>query len=594
MTGSLSRIYKFLLTLLVISGLKAQKLYWIGGSGDYNDPKHWSLTSGGLPAFQIPNKNTDVIFDEASSFSSFQVNFGKDNFAKNLQTFNYKKAISFNGNSSQVLYLNGGIQLTALVKFNVSSEIIFKSNDSKEHVVEFGLNKLKSNLYFNEGNYDIRALDIDFSHSVTFGSGFYKFHNSFINAANVYAPSQLASFSFENAFIKVSDKFKINSNANLNSKNVYVSTNYKDVNKFEAPVNLTNNATNKLMAFSMPICNFTITTSPSCSGPCTGVLTISFSPGCVDPPYNVLVNNPICPATAGTLTANNVTSVSSVYTASNACECASQNYQIVIFDGLGNFSTPQNINFIPNPVNMTSSIIQPSCATSCNGVMSGLIFGTSPFQVTVLPATASPNSFTTNLTYTVSNLCAGVYTFNIVDGDGCSTVITKTMTAPPPVNPNQITNSVSCNAACNGSIIISPTGGTPDYTVQFNPGGTFTVAAAGSASVTGLCPGLVTATVTDANGCTATTNTTISQPSALTVTPTQTNLTCFATCNGATSVAVTGGTSPYTYTWNPGPGNSAGITGLCAGTQTVDIEDGNGCPITQTFNITSPPAITLT
>lgn len=46
-------------------------LYWIGGSGNWNDPNHWSLTSGGSPWICIPNPLTDVYFD-ANSFSSAQ------------------------------------------------------------------------------------------------------------------------------------------------------------------------------------------------------------------------------------------------------------------------------------------------------------------------------------------------------------------------------------------------------------------------------------------------------------------------------------------------------------------------------------------
>ncbi|MBI5218085.1 MAG: hypothetical protein HY958_04065, partial [Bacteroidia bacterium] len=43
-------------------------LYWIGNTGNWNDPNHWSLTSGGAPYGCIPTTNDDVFFD-ANSFS---------------------------------------------------------------------------------------------------------------------------------------------------------------------------------------------------------------------------------------------------------------------------------------------------------------------------------------------------------------------------------------------------------------------------------------------------------------------------------------------------------------------------------------------
>ncbi len=40
--------------------------YWIGNSGNWNDPTKWSLTSGGTSANQVPDVNSRVIMDENS------------------------------------------------------------------------------------------------------------------------------------------------------------------------------------------------------------------------------------------------------------------------------------------------------------------------------------------------------------------------------------------------------------------------------------------------------------------------------------------------------------------------------------------------
>ena len=47
----------------------AAPMYWVGGTGDWKDPMHWSYSSGGPTGGCIPHPLTDVYFD-ANSFSS--------------------------------------------------------------------------------------------------------------------------------------------------------------------------------------------------------------------------------------------------------------------------------------------------------------------------------------------------------------------------------------------------------------------------------------------------------------------------------------------------------------------------------------------
>lgn len=52
--------------LVAVAGYSQQTYYWIGGSGDFQDPSKWSNTSGGFPAGLNPNGNDNVIFDQNS------------------------------------------------------------------------------------------------------------------------------------------------------------------------------------------------------------------------------------------------------------------------------------------------------------------------------------------------------------------------------------------------------------------------------------------------------------------------------------------------------------------------------------------------
>ena len=53
----------FFICFFTILVFKAQTLYWVGGSGNFNDGNHWSLVQGGAPSNLIPNINSDVVFE---------------------------------------------------------------------------------------------------------------------------------------------------------------------------------------------------------------------------------------------------------------------------------------------------------------------------------------------------------------------------------------------------------------------------------------------------------------------------------------------------------------------------------------------------
>ncbi|MBI4645092.1 MAG: hypothetical protein HY738_00495 [Bacteroidia bacterium] len=117
-------------------------------------------------------------------------------------------------------------------------------------------------------------------------------------------------------------------------------------------------------------------------------------------------------------------------------------------------------------------------------------------------------------------------------------------------------------------------------------------------TITNLCSGTYTATVTDNLGCTGTGSATITQPSAITVSDASINATCNGVCNGtAQVVTVSGGIGPFGYLWSTGE-TTQSISNLCPGTYYVTTTDiGAGAPLCfniQSVSITQPTAMTLT
>jgi gliding motility-associated-like protein len=230
---------------------------------------------------------------------------------------------------------------------------------------------------------------------------------------------------------------------------------------------------------------------------------------------------------------------------------------------------------------VTPSSTQATCS-QCNGSATVSVTGGSPPYTYSWAPSGGTNA-------TASNLCPGTYTVSINDATGCNPA-TQTITVTSSATSITVTGTPtapSCNGGCNGSIATTITGGVGPYTFAWTPSGS-------GQNPTNLCAGSYTVTVTDANNCTGTATITVTQPTALTATTTQVNTSCNAQCNGSATVAPSGGTPPYSYSWSPTPGTGATITGLCAANYTCSITDANGCNITRTFTITQPTPVTLT
>lgn len=111
----------------------------------------------------------------------------------------------------------------------------------------------------------------------------------------------------------------------------------------------------------------------------------------------------------------------------------------------------------------------------------------------------------------------------------------------------------------------------------------------GTANVTGLVAQLYTVIVSNADGsCMG--NILIAQPPAISLNLTTQEPDCSMPPNGSASVTASGGTGPYTYSWNGGPdSNITAVHHLPGGVNNLLVTDAVGCPVTLTFNLHSTP-----
>lgn len=221
---------------------------------------------------------------------------------------------------------------------------------------------------------------------------------------------------------------------------------------------------------------------------------------------------------------------------------------------------------------------------TCNGGNSGVVAayilgGTSPYTYVWAPFNGT--------TDTVTGLSAGCYTLTTTDANGCSAT-----TSICPTQPNQLVvtaglfSYIACNGG-NGCTAATVSGGMPPYTFLWSNGITTDTAC-------GLLAGNYTLSVTDINGCTASSVATLTQPAVLTATA---NVIGNITCNGGNSGAIacntSGGTIPYSYLWSPVGSTGPGASSLSAGCYTVTVTDMNGCTATSSACVTQPTPISI-
>ncbi len=214
-------------------------------------------------------------------------------------------------------------------------------------------------------------------------------------------------------------------------------------------------------------------------------------------------------------------------------------------------------------------------------------FGGSNGTASITPGGGTP-SFTyhwssNSTTASISNLQAGTYTVTATDAVGCSATASIAVSQPTALIPSSTVTNILCNGTNTGAINLNVTGGTAGY--SYNWGGGIT-----SQNRTSLAAGIYVVTVTDANSCTTSSTTTVTQPPAILSSTVATNVLCNGGNTGAVNLNVTGGTPGYMYNWGGGI-TTQNRTSLAAGTYTVTITDVNSCTNTASATVTQQAAI---
>ncbi len=290
------------------------------------------------------------------------------------------------------------------------------------------------------------------------------------------------------------------------------------------------------------------------------------------------------------------------------------------------YSSPQTFNWASNSTHTIATTSPQSLVAGTQYVFNnwsdaGAISHT--VTATANSATYTANFNTQYLLTTTSQACGAIspatgyynpgnivvtatpnagYTFTGFTGalTGTTNPQTLNLTGPATVNANFSLNAsiasvsqVTCNGGNNGSVTLTAPSGTGVITYTISPN-------VGTQSPIGTFNGLTaqayTFTATDANGCSKTLTTTITQPPAITITPTVTHARCFGNSGGTIAIVVSGGTGTINYTISANANTkstTSPFAGLLAGTYTFTATDANGCVKTQTATVTEPSPVVI-
>ena len=232
-------------------------------------------------------------------------------------------------------------------------------------------------------------------------------------------------------------------------------------------------------------------------------------------------------------------------------------------------------------VNVTS--VGSTCSSDGGSIQISVFGGTTPYIYTLI----YPNGNTTNVTNTLttqifSNLDSGTYSVAVQDAAGCSYMDEITLFATNTYTISTEVTGTTCNQD-NGSVLVTRTeGGASPYDYSLDGIQNVIDTTLSAVTFTNVVSGQHTITVTDATGCTQTTQVYVNESEPLDFTLYSTS--CGEGSDGTLTALISTGTPPFTFDWSsnvPNNPQQIQVTGLTADTYSLTVVDSVGCSLTR-------------
>ncbi len=325
--------------------------------------------------------------------------------------------------------------------------------------------------------------------------------------------------------------------------------------------------------------NITYTVTGTNSAGCMATKTVNIT---VNTSPNLTSNNPtICIGQNASLITSGANSYSwSPATALNATTGAtvtSTTTMTTTYTIIGialNGCTASKISVVT--VNPLPTLVVSNATSICNGTSTNLsVSGASTYSWS--PSNSLSNSTSAMVIATPTS--STTYTIIGVSSTGCS----GQSTVHVAVNSPPILSGSGGTSLCNGTSTNLSVSGASTYawspSNSLNNSTSATVIATPSASVTYTITGIAS------NGCSATKNIIVTVKATPIIMTTNLSPQCSSASDGAITVNVSGGSAPYTYSWNTGA-TTQSLSSLSEGTYSVTVSSSNGCSAASSIILT--------
>lgn len=264
-------------------------------------------------------------------------------------------------------------------------------------------------------------------------------------------------------------------------------------------------------------------------------------------------------------------------------------YGVTVTDADGCFTTDSVLVTTTNSIDSIRRDVQnvSTCMGNDGSITIVPLNGLPPFNY-VWTGTSGINGTATGIadTMIIDNLSQGSYRVTITDSsDGqCDFILRNVLVNGPSARVvDQEVTGVSCAGASDGSICLDVRGDNPQ--ILWNNGAT-------TACIEDIAGGLYAVTITDGPCQTILEDILVEEPLPIIVKTSLDEPSCKDGDDGAISLAVFGGTKPYSYDWNNGE-DTPFINNLTAGTYQVTVTDANNCTWLDTLQLGEPDQLEL-
>ena len=265
---------------------------------------------------------------------------------------------------------------------------------------------------------------------------------------------------------------------------------------------------------------------------------------------------------------------------------AAGEYCLAVTDAMGCMDETCITLTEPDPIVVDADVMNITCSGDADGSINLTITGG------VNPTTFWNDSTIADGELNPTGLEPGIYMVVVYDDNDCQESFTYEITQPLILNVAGFSPTfgggynITCNGDNNATIDVTVTGGTPDYSYDWDhlPG------TSDPEDLSNLGPGTYTLIVTDMNSCTDTLEITVMEPEPLTVDISVLDaITCSGVCDGQLQTTVSGGIPAYTdFIWDFGFNGPITPDTLCVGNYSVTVFDINDCQATDMFMLDGP------